>query len=495
MSTASRQVSRAVANLSRMTVGRLATQVVLVVSAVVIPRTLGTEAFGRYAALVAVVVILEAVASGGLHMAEIRFLAPLWHQRRTEEAVELGSSIWTIRLVLSLAAGAVALVWLAGSPTLGASAALIGAVALLVVARSALEATRQLFLSLDRVGHMVAFETARAAVIVLGAVLAYEFWGLTGVFVVVAAAVAVLAADAARRLRSIAPFSVRRYRWAAVRPVVGFSATTMIGVVAWIVQAHLPVYLVAREASLTDAAVVGITVQVYVMAQALLIAPWSALHPILAEIDSSGDPNRLREWGGVMVRWGTALSVAAALCWAFLGDVALTVLPDSFAEVHRSGTIVLVAVALLGAAVSLNTLVYVGGRSAAGSASAVAFSMVTVVGTLAVVGRVDGSLAAAVAWVYVGAAATYFACTYVALVLLRGMWLPLRRTLLLLAPAALSWPVVGWEAPVGLRALALAATLTLYAMVALGAGLLPYREVDRVVARVRGRNEAHLEAV
>ena len=89
MSSGNRQVSRAVANLSRMTVGRLATQVVLVVSAVAIPRALGTEAFGRYAALVAVVVILEAVASGGLHMAEIRFLAPLWHQRRTEEAILL----------------------------------------------------------------------------------------------------------------------------------------------------------------------------------------------------------------------------------------------------------------------------------------------------------------------------------------------------------------------------------------------------------------------
>ncbi len=490
-----RQLSRAVANLSRMTLGRAVTQLVLVTSAIAIPRALGTEAFGQYAALVAVVVILEAVASGGFHMAEIRFLAPLWHEGRTEEAVQLGSSIWTIRLGLSLGAGVVAALWVAGSPTLGAGAVLIGAVALTVVARSALEATRQLFLSLDRVGHMVAFEAARAGVILLAALLAFGAWGMGGVFAVVAAAVLLLASDAARRLRAVAPLSVRRFRWEVVRPIMGFSGLTMIGVTAWIVQAHLPVYLVARQASLTDAAVVGITVQVYVMAQALLIAPWSALHPILAEIDSSGNSNRLREWGGVMVRWGTALSVAAALSWAFLGDVALAVLPEDFADVHQSGTIVLVAVAVLGAAVSLNTLVYVGGRSAAGSASSVVFSLVTVGGTLLVLGRGDGSMASAIAWVYVAAAAAYFACTYVALVLLRGMWLPLRRTLLLLAPAVIAWPVVGWDANLGVRAVALVGTLVAYGLVALSAGLLPWREAERVLGRVFGGREPQLDTV
>ena len=493
MNSDSRQLSRAVANLSRMTLGRAVTQVVLVISAVVIPRTLGTEAFGRYAALVAVVVILEAVASGGFHMAEIRFLAPLWHQRRVEEAVALGSSIWTVRLVLSVVGGAVAAVWVAASPALGAGRALVAVVALAVVARSGLEATRQLFLSLDRVGHMVAFEAARAVVLVVAAVVAFGTWGLTGVFAVVAAAVAALAVDAWRRLRSIAPFSPRRFRWSAVRPVMGFSAMTMVGVTAWIVQAHLPVYLIAREASLVDAAVVGVTVQVYVMAQALLIAPWSALHPILAEIESSGDSSRLREWGGVMVRWGTALSVAAALTWAFLGDLALTVLPDDFSDVHESGTIVLVAVALLGAAVSLNTLVYVGGRSVAGSASAVVFSLVTVAGTLLVVSRANGAIAPAVAWVYVGASATYFACTYATLVCLRGMWLPLRRTLLLLAPASIAWPVLDWDASAIVRAPALIATLVVYGLVARGAGLLPRAEVERVLARL-SPSEPRLDA-
>lgn len=486
MSPGDPQVSRALANLSRMTVGRAVNQVVLVITAVVLPRLFGTEEFGRYAALLAIVVILEAVASGGFHMAEIRFLAPVWHEGRTDEAVALGSSIWTVRLVLSIAAGGVALVWVATSPALGTGALLIGALALVVVSRSALEATRQLFLSLDRVGHMVGFETARTVAILVCAAAAFEVGGLTGVFVVLAVVMSVLAGLAARRLRSIAPFSVFRFRWCVVRPVVRFSAVTMVGVVAWIVQAHLPVYLVARQASLADAAVVGITVQVYVMAQALLIAPWSAVHPILAEIDSSGDRNRLREWGGVMVRWGTALSVAAALCWAFVGDVVLAVLPDGFAVVHQSGTIVLVAVALLGAAVSLNTILYVGGRSAAGSAATVVFGLVTVVGTLIVLGVVDGAMAPAIAWVYLAASAVYFGWTYAALVVVRGMWMPLRRTMLLLAPAAVTWPVVGWGAPVGVRALCLVGTLVVYGLVAMGSGLLPRREVGRILERVRG---------
>ena len=133
--------TRAARNVSNMALGRLATQFVLLVSVVVVPRVLGLENFGLYAALMAVVAILDAFATGGLQMAEIRFFAPAWRQSDQGPAVGLASTIWISRLTFSAAAGLLAVAWLTAFSSLEIELGLAILAGVLVAIRSALEAT------------------------------------------------------------------------------------------------------------------------------------------------------------------------------------------------------------------------------------------------------------------------------------------------------------------------------------------------------------------
>ena len=133
---------RGAGNLTTMLSGRLASQIVLVVSAFIIPRVLGAENFGQYAAVMAVIAIAQTLSSFGLPMVEIRELPPLRSGSDPALAVELGSTIWVTRLILSAIAGAAALVWLAASQELVGASSILIPLGLLAFLRSAYEASR-----------------------------------------------------------------------------------------------------------------------------------------------------------------------------------------------------------------------------------------------------------------------------------------------------------------------------------------------------------------
>jgi O-antigen/teichoic acid export membrane protein len=475
-------------NLSKMTAGRGVTQLVLIVSAIAIPVVLGAEAFGRYAALMAVVVILEVISSGGLHLAEIRFFAPMWQDGDREEAVVLGSSIWVARLSLAVLGGMIGLVWIWVSNPLHAEWPLVLAVALLITVRSSLEASRQLFLSLGLVGRMVVFEALRGAVTLVVVVSLFTSFGLNGVFLGLVAAQGALLGFVVATLRTAVPLEMRRARWSALKPMLPFSALTLVGLVAWIAQAQFSVYAVANWVSLRQAAVVGITVQIYVMSQTLLISPWGALMPILAEIDTGGERDRLREWAGTIMRWGVAAAVFAALTWSLIGDQVLRLLPAEFAAAHVSGTIMMAAVVPLAAAAAANNILYVGGWSGTASANQVVFVFTTLIGTALVIGSRGETVANGIAWVYLIAALAFLVVAYATLVWRRNMWLPLRRTGLLALPAFLSWPAVGWHAGLGVKLAALVFAGAIYAAYGVGLGLLPLHEVRRIKAIARSKS-------
>ena len=250
---------RAVGSLAKMAGGRLATQAVLLLSAIVIPRVLGAEAFGLYAAVMAVVAILDALATGGLQMAEVRYLAPAWRSADRREALELGSSIWTTRLALSLVAGLAATAWLALSPSLGLGPRLWALLGLFACFRYAFEATRHLLLPLGHVGKMALFDLARAVLTLVVVVAAFRGFGLGGVFTALPAMQGLLLVAGLVVLLRVAPFGPGRFRAAALRPLVGFSLLTLVGVIAWVVQSQFAVYAVANWVSLEEAAVLGLT--------------------------------------------------------------------------------------------------------------------------------------------------------------------------------------------------------------------------------------------
>ena len=75
----------------------------------------------------------------------------------------LGSTIWTTRAILSIAAGMVALIWFGCSGDLVSGLAVWLFLSVLAVIRSLFEATRSLFLPLGRVGTFVRLDMGRAA--------------------------------------------------------------------------------------------------------------------------------------------------------------------------------------------------------------------------------------------------------------------------------------------------------------------------------------------
>ena len=152
---------RGARNLVVMTGGRLAIHAILVVSAFWIPRALGAGAYGRYAAVFAVVQILVMFSTAGLPLVESRQLAPQWRKDR-DHAVPLASTIWFSRLGFAVFSGLAAGLWVWFTPNLGQTVALSGIVALLCASRAAAEATRGLFLSIGRAGTLVALDLARA---------------------------------------------------------------------------------------------------------------------------------------------------------------------------------------------------------------------------------------------------------------------------------------------------------------------------------------------
>ena len=158
-----------------------ATEAVLVISAAAIPRALGVEDYGRYAAIMAVVSILQVVSAAGLPLVEARHVAPLWHSGRAADATVLASTIWTSRLLLSSVAGALVAAWLAMSGNLLTRPALLLAVAVQALLRCAFEASRSLLVPLGHVGRYSLLDFLRASFTLLVVLAVFPRGGLGGV--------------------------------------------------------------------------------------------------------------------------------------------------------------------------------------------------------------------------------------------------------------------------------------------------------------------------
>lgn len=483
-------VARGARNVAVTTTGRLATHVVLMVSAFAIPRALGAETYGRYAAALAVVQILMAGSTAGLAFVEMRFFAPLWRGTDRERALDLGSSIWVARLLLSLAAGVGAAVWLAGSRGLGFDVLTCMLAGLLCGSRSMLDATRSLFLSLGRAGPMIGFELARVALVLPTLLLAFAAGGLLGVFGALPAVHLALFVAAAVLLLRTAPLRVSRFRWSALAPHVSYSLASFVGAVAGIVQAQFAVYVVASWVASREAGYLAFAVQLFALLQGLFIAARRSLFPILSELAARGETARLGLWAGIMMRYSSAAVCLTAVGWGLLGapliDLTLT---GAFLPAHECGLWMLAGVMLYCGGGSANSLHYIEERPRVASANLVLFATATIVGlTLVLWARPPEGAALRIAGVYAVAAGLFFVSAVVTLWRASGRVMPLARTLALMAPVGLAWPAAAWEADTSLRLIAFA----LFAAVYLGSsallGLLPAGEMREIAARLRGRS-------
>lgn len=479
------EARRGIESVAKLTGGRFATQLVLLVTAVVVPRVLGVEAYGTYAAWMAVVALLASVSAFGLPMVEARFLPPLWRAEDREQALELGSTIWTARLGLALVAGLLATVVLALSPRLGVGTMALVLVGLMAVFTYANEATIGLLLPFERVGTLSLFLLLRAALALPVLLIAFRAGGLAGIFGGLAALHAGLTLLGGKVLRGVARLSPLRFHWPALRPYVGFAAATFISYVAWRVQGQLPIYAVASSASREQAAYLALGLQGYTFSQLLYLTARRALTPVLGEMESRGESRRVRDWAALAMRYTAAVGTLAVLGWALVGDAVVRLaFTDAYAPVHAVVTRILICVLFYCCAEICNLVLFVQGRARWAATTMTVYAAVTLVGLYNVLRSGNVEAAYRVAGVYAAAAVVYFALSYLVLAWAGSTWLSLRRTLLLALPAAAAL-LPSWEAPLAERALALAALVPAYVGTALLLGLLSVREMRDFVRLVR----------
>jgi O-antigen/teichoic acid export membrane protein len=484
---------RGVHGVAKMASGRLATQLALMLSALVIPRTLGTHDYGVLAALVAMLSIVQTAVGAGYPIVEARRLAPLWARGPREHAIELGSSIWGARIALSwVGAGALA-VWLLLSPELELGrAALLFTVATAIL-RFCHEASKSLLLPVGRVGSLSLYEFARAALMLPIAVLCFPRFGLEGLLAGMAALHAALLVASSSTLRAASGFRAVFPKWSIARSHLSMNGAGAVAAIAAMVQAQFSVYAVARHASASEAAYLGLAAQLYTLLQTFFLSARRALMPLLSELEARGDAERLAEWSVTLLRYATAGLAAGLITWSLLGDwLVRTLIGERFAPVAPCASWMLVASMCFCGGATCNGLLFVRERPGRAAANSVLYSIATVAGlvlALGGAGRAEGA-AVEVSKVYALAAAVFFVEAWIGLGLGARLWLSLGRVGLLALPALLAFGLTGLSLGLGARiALALALVVS-YAAAAVALGLLPARELRELRRLLRAPRPA-----
>ena len=469
-----------------MTSGRLATQVVMVVSAFLIPRVLGSESYGLFAAIMAVVSIVQTGSAFGLPTVEVRFLAPLWRRADRAAAETFAATLWTARVALAVVGSAAVMLWILLSPQLGVDTALCGMLGVFALLRFALEATKSLLLPLDRVGGLAALDFARAALTLPLVVLLFPRFGMLGAFAGMTVLQGGLLVSGFRLLRGLAPVSPARFDWSTLRPHAPFAAATFAGALSSMVQVQFAVYAVASWVTREEAGYLGISVQLYSLLQVFFISARRSLMPVLSELQAAGQDARLAYWGSVMMRYSAASLSLAVVVWSLLGEAIVgVVLTDAFAPVYACATFILVATTFFCCGASCNGLLFVRELPRVGSTNSFIYAVTTIVGLLWVVEGPDDGAAVRISAVYAVAGAVFFACAYTSLGFRGGIWLPLGRTLALLLPMCVAWPATAWGASGADRAATALAFAVVYVGLAVGLGLLPRDEIREIVRTAR----------
>lgn len=472
---------RGVYSLVTMLTGHAGTVVVVTLSGFLVPRFLGASSYGLYAAVMAVVGIMVSTSTLGLPPVGMRFLAPAWRLRDRSESLPLHSALWTTRQVSSLLAGVVGGIWLGASshPELGLAGSLL--LGLLCWLRAAHEATRSQFLYLGEIGKMVGFEFLRALLTLPLVVGLFMGFGLAGVFTGLAALYAVFLIAGTILLVRIAPIERGVNHTVVLRPFVAFGASSYLGTLAGVFQAQFGVYAVAAWMAPQEAGFLAVATHIYGLARGVILSAHRSLAPILSELEELGDRRRLREWGGLAMRWEAAVATMATMSWVLVGKTLVEVLlTEAFSEVYPCVTAICVTLVFYSCAASCSNLLYIRGLAGYASACALGYAALTMAGIGWVLTNDATHTSQRVSWIYALAAAAYWIGCHTALGLRGALWLPVRRTILLISPVVLVPPLLLWETALGTRLLLLSVFVMSYSAVAVWLRLLPAGEIRRI---------------
>ncbi len=471
---------RGAGNVIKMSSGHLASLLVLTVSGFLIPRILGLENFGRYAAVMAVITIMQAVSSCGLSQVGVRYLSPMWGSGKYENAIKLGSSLLTARLVLSVVAGFVAIFWLSFSANLGLNFQFCLLLGLFCIFQIAFVATNSLFLPLGHVGKVVGFEFLRNILALPVIVLMFINFGFPGIFLGLLTVSVILFLANKTMLLRIIPLRLGVFSRPTLRPFIRYGLFSHIGAFSGIVYAQFTVYAVANFVAQQEAAFLAIAFHLHNIIRRLILAVRRSLMPILAEMEDQDQTERLRDWGGLIMRYSTAFLSMITVVWALNGKYIIHwVLTDSFLPVFPCALLILLSLIFSLCAMICNGLLLT--REFAGTAAlnSIVYGSAIIIGLFLVIQNGIGT-SYHIAWVYVAASLIFCCCAYLRLGFKGKIWLPLRRTLLLILPVTLAWPASIWDVPLFLKLIASVAFLVLYILYAIKLRLLLKHETAEI---------------
>ncbi len=253
------------------------------------------------------------------------------------------------------------------------------------------------------------------------------------------------------------------------------------------VQSQFSIYAVAVWVTRTEAGILAFTLQIHAFLRTFVGTAQLSLMPILSELESGEQRQRLRYWGGAMMRYGVALATLICVGWALTGGAIIRyLLTDSFAPAHRSGVVILLGLIFFTAASAANTLLYVRGLATLASLNSALHALITVGGLFLLRALGKETTALQVSWIYAVAAASYCASSLLSLGLKGRIWLPVRRSLLLMLPGLAAWPILDLEWGLPARLAAAALFLAVYPLLASRSGLLPSSEVRSIRRALRG---------
>jgi len=476
------ETGRGATNIKKMTGGHIATLIVLTISGFVIPRILGAEKFGLYAAVIAVITIMQAVSSLGLNQVAMRYLGPTWVLQKKTEAINLGSSILATRMILSVIAGIIATFLLYFSAKLELTFFICALIGGLCVLRSAFTTTRIFFLPLGHPGKMAGFEVIRVSLTLLVVILFFIWFGLSGVFISLPILSAVLLIVCVILLLRIIPLRLNAVSWAALRPFIRFSVLTYIGSVSVVFHTRFSIYYVASFVTQQEAAFLAIAVNLYIIVLDLINSAGSSLIPIMAEMEDLDQFKRLGYWGSLIMRYSAAFTVIIVVGWVLMGkNLIRWFLTDTFLPVYPAASLILISAIFVSSAGACNAILLIKNMAGIASANRMIFGLVTIFGLIIVVNRQSSNISHSIAWVYVIASLIFWGCSYITLGFFGKIWLPLQRTLLLILPVVfLVWVVHDWIISFWIKLVAFCVFLIVYGFIAISLRLLPFTEVKEI---------------
>lgn len=390
--------------------GRLAAQVILIVTAILVPNFLGAEDYGRLVSALALVTILEVVSSGGLQVVELRHVAPALMAGRLRHAVRAAATIWWTRFALSVLAAiafiAIAVAYQDEATGLGIAVSL----GLYLLARAIGEASRHLLLSARRTTEVARLDAARSSVVLASALLFYRSGGLSLVIVGMAVGQILVSTGAVILQRRAIETPLSRFDATFLRANTGLAGLAWVGVVAWIAQSQTAVIVIGRRVTFVEAAILGVAVQAFMAMQTMIIFARSAGLPDVSKRHDESDHRSVSEWVGRSSIVALFLASAVAGLWLVVGQTVVGLLPSDMAPAFPVIVLMIAAVAPLAVALVIDGMLNAIGAPGLATTSRVVFGLVTIAPLLLFGSEMD---AVSVGQLYVLASLTFCALNLV----------------------------------------------------------------------------------